>query len=388
MATLQEMSRGRYPVKTPVCRKALPAGVLAGVLLISGSLPDNSVPAQAPAAAQDLVWPPPPDPPRMRWLSEFRKFSDIETKKKKRSWFERMAGAPEAEERSPQLISPYGIAVDSRGRVFVADGTAGLMVFDRIVQKGEVWGPAQGIPMRQPLGVTVDEQDRVFFSDGPMHIVVCISKNGKVLAQFGGKELLRPVGLAVDPVRHRLYVADTKAHRIAVFSTETFTFEKYIGGPSNLREPGTFRSPSNVAVDRRGFLYVTDTFNHRVQIFNRQDRFVREFGTQGNGPGQFARPKGIAIDSEGHIYVADAEFNNFQIFDQQGRPLMFVGGPGTGAGQFLLITDLWIDSQDRVYTTERYRSRVQVFQYIPEKRPQGQEGGAPTRKGTKAGLKN
>ncbi len=352
-----------------------------GVALLSGSLlvwtilvNPGRVGAQSPNNAQALVWPSPPDPPRIRWLQQFRKFSDVEKTKTKRSWFERVAGAPEKDEQSPQLRSPYGIAVDSQGRVIVADGARGLMVFDWKGQKGELWGPAQGIPMRLPLGVTVDEHDRVFFSDGLLGIVVCLSQEGKVLAQFGAEELERPVGLAIDPVRRRLYVADTKAHRIAVFNTETFTLEKFIGGPSTLREPGKFRAPSNVAVDNRGFLYVTDTFNHRVQIFNRQDRFVREFGTQGAGPGQFARPKGIAVDSEGHIYVADAEFNNFQVFDQEGRVLLFVGGPGTGPGQFLLLTDLWVDSQDRVYTTERAQSRVQVFQYISEggrSRPEG-----------------
>ncbi len=226
-------------------------------------------------------------------------------------------------------------------------------------------GPRTGIPLRLPLGVAVDENDRVFISDAVLHTITCLTAEGEVVAQFGYDELVRPTGLALDPKRHRLYVADSKAHRIAVFDTQTFEFKQHIGRKSLEPDPGTFRSPVGVAVDHRGFLYVADTMNHRVQVFNRLGRFVRTFGEHGNAPGQFSRPKGIAVDSQGHIYVADAEFNNFQIFDQAGQVLLFVGTLGSKPGQFTLLTDLYIDDQDRIYTTERYRPRVQIFQYIP-----------------------
>jgi len=326
------------------------------------------VKASANTPAQPLAWPLPPEPPRIRWLDQFSKFDDVQQKKKKkRSWVEKLAGVSQEKEQDRSLTSPYGIAVDSQGRIYVADwSSGGILVFDRTAHSVEVLGPQKGVPMRLPLGVAVDDQDRLFFSDAIFRTITCLSPEGKLLAQFGRDELERPSGLALDQKRHRLYVADTKGHRVAVFNTQTFAFEKYLGKKSTDREPGTFRFPTGVAVDRRGFLYVTDTFNYRVQIFNPRGRFEREFGSHGDSPGQFSRPKGIAVDSEGHIYVADAQFNNFQIFDQEGKVLLFVGTLGEAPGQFTLLTGLCIDDQDRIYTTEQYRPRVQIFQYIAQ----------------------
>lgn len=343
--------------------------VLVAAVAVSGSLTgfaQKNGPAQ-PLPGPELVWPLPPDPPRIRWVSQFSSAEEVEQKKKKRSWFERVAGTKEEREKPRRLAVPYGIAVNSLGRIFVADGpSGGILVFDRASHKVDVWGPDRGLQMQLPLGVTVGEDDRVFVSDANLRTVTCLTKDGTVVRRFGQDKLERPVGLAVDKVRHRLYVADTKGHRIAVFSSESFEFVKYIGRKGDAREPGTFRSPLSVAVDRRGFLYVVDTFNHRVQIFSRQDRFHSEFGTHGRGVGQFSRPKGVAVDSEGHIYVTDAEFNNFQIFDQQGQPLLFVGSRGVQPGQFTLITGICIDEKDQIYTTEQAANpRVQIFQYVP-----------------------
>ncbi len=359
--------------------------VLVAVIALSGSLTGfaQKKGLAMPQPAQELVWPLPPDPPRIRWVSQFSSAEEVEQKKKKRSWFERVAGAKEESEKPRRLAVPYGIAADSQGRIFVADWpSGGILVFDRAARKVDVWGPDRGLQMSLPLGVTVGEDDRVFVSDANLRTVACLAKDGTLVRQFGQDKLERPVGLAVDKVRHRLYVADTKGHRIAVFSSESFEFVKYIGQKGDAREPGTFRSPLSVAVDRRGFLYVVDTFNHRVQIFNRQDRFHSQFGTHGRGAGQFSRPKGVAVDSEGHIYVTDAEFNNFQIFDQKGQPLLFVGTRGVQPGQFTLVTGIFIDEKDQIYTTEQAANpRVQIFQYVPQTQATGRKEVGPKKEG-------
>lgn len=360
--------------------------LLMAVLVSGGASPgagqSKKKGQEQPPPPQELVWPLPPDTPRIRWVSQFSSAEEIEQKKKKQSWFEKVAGAKQAKEKERRLASPYGIAADSRGRIFVADWpSGGVLVFDPSAHKVDVWGAERGLPMRMPLGVAVGEGDRVFVSDGALQTVLCLTGEGKVLRQFGADKLERPVGLAVDKTRHRLYVSDTKGGRIAVFHSESFEFIKYIGEKGEAAEPGKFRSPLGIAVDQRGFLYVVDTFNHRVQIFNRQDRFLRAFGTHGNGIGQFARPKGVAVDSDGNIYVTDAEFNNFQIFNQQGQALLFVGVRGVQPGQFTLVTGIFIDEKDRIYTTEQQvNPRVQIFQYLSESQKSAGKEAGPEKK--------
>ena len=75
-----------------------------------------------------------------------------------------------------------------------------------------------------------------------------------------------------------------------------------------------------MAVDSDGNVYVTDTFNNRVEIFDADGEFISMFGKNGDGPADFERPKGIAVDCDGHIWVVDAAQNRVKVFDQQGPP--------------------------------------------------------------------
>jgi DNA-binding beta-propeller fold protein YncE len=68
-----------------------------------------------------------------------------------------------------------------------------------------------------------------------------------------------------------------------------------------------------VAVDSE-HVYVSDQWNHRVQIFSREDgAFVRKWGGNGHGDGQFQHPYGVAVDSE-HVYVVDIDNHRVQVF--------------------------------------------------------------------------
>jgi DNA-binding beta-propeller fold protein YncE len=121
-----------------------------------------------------------------------------------------------------------------------------------------------------------------------------------------------------------------------------------------------------VAVDKDGNLYVSDTFNDRVEIFDADGNFIRTFGKAGDGPGYFARPKGIAVDSDGHIWVADGVQDRVQVFTPEGRLLIWIGGHGGLPGQFNALAGLTIDKNNRVFTSEQFAGRVQMFRYVTD----------------------
>jgi DNA-binding beta-propeller fold protein YncE len=324
-----------------------------------------------------LIWPLPPDPPRVRWLREYSDLAKVKRPApRKAGLLERLTGTKTAEEKL-ELRKPYGIAIDRRGRIYAADTElSSVFVIDTAARNVWTIKGSSRAPMALPVGLAIDADDRLFVSDAELHSIICFSPSGQAISQFGTAELQRPGGMAIDRPRHRLYVADAKAGRIAVFNTRTLAAAGYFGGPGERgkQEKGTFFGPSNVAVDRGGYVYVADTLNCRVQVFDPAGRFVRTFGTQGDRPGEFIRPKGIAVDSEGHVYVADAEFNNFQILSPEGHPLLAVGTLGTDPGQFALIAGLFIDDEDTLYTTEMFHGRIQVFQYISQPGSAGEKG--------------
>ena len=122
-----------------------------------------------------------------------------------------------------------------------------------------------------------------------------------------------------------------------------------------------------MALDSDGNVYVTDTLNNRVEIFDADGNFISLFGKNGDGPGTFAPAKGIALDADGHIWVADEMQDRLQVFNREGQLLTYIGlGHGELPGQFKALVGVAIDKQNRVFATEQYPGRVQMFRYVTD----------------------
>lgn len=185
---------------------------------------------------------------------------------------------------------------------------------------------------------------------------------GGELSEFSEKtELKQPTGIAFNRVRDEIWIVETAAHRISLFSSEG-EFIRSIGGRG--LDPGYFNFPTFIWIDDAGRLYVVDSMNFRVQIFDSNGEFISTFGQSGDATGDMARPKGVAVDSRGHIYIADALFHVVQIFDREGRFLLSFGGQGQGDGEFWMPLGIYIDGEDFIYVADSYNARVQVFQVL------------------------
>ena len=317
-----------------------------------------------PAKPVNLVWPLPPEQPRIRFVTMHR--GEIDFDKKKESRFKTLLLGPEAPTPMHVLVKPYGVAVGKSGRVYVTDTVQRkVFVIDPAAKSVTFVGNEGQGKVQKPIGVAVDDDDRVFVADATLNRIFGYGPDGELIIAMGSEgELENPSGLALDRQKHLLYVADSKRHKVLVYSSEDGKAIREIGERG--LEEGKFNFPTNLFVDRESRLYVADTMNFRVQIFDADGKFLRALGTLGDGPGNLARPKGVAVDSEGHIYIADSNFHNYQIFDSEGRLLLYVGIAGRGPGEFLLPAGMAVDDQDRIYVADQGNSRVQVFQY-PEK---------------------
>jgi len=320
----------------------------------------------AAAAESEIVWPLPPDPPRVRYLRTYYGSQDFENKKKKK--WRRLFLGPEAE-KVTALVKPYGVTTDAKGRIYVTDtGLGAVLIFDEEEKTVSVLGDSGHVRLSTPIGIAIDSQDRIFVADSALHQVVVFNQAGEPVMALGRDENLQvPSGLAVDAERNRLLVTDSHEHKVFVYGLDGVAMGGW-GGRGN--GDGEFNFPTNIAVDASGRVYVVDTGNFRVQVFDSEGKFLSKFGQAGDGFGDFHRPKGIAIDSEGHVYVVDAAFNNVQIFDTEGSLLLFVGSYGKGPGNFWVPAGIHIDGQDRIYVADQINGRVQVFQYLSESKKQ------------------
>lgn len=322
-----------------------------------------------------IVWPNPPAITRIKYLNYFccDKFVPAAANKKS-SWMDRMAGAETQQQKMADkplfaLWTPYGLVVDSKGNLYVADGKVGA-VFIFNTETKDLQMIKNGVQARfgDIIGLAIDDSDRLFVSDTKMHRIVVFDKNHKVEGTIA-QGLVDPGGMAIDNENRFLYVADAAQDLVLVYDVDKLTFIRKLGTPGknhSLTDPGQFAVPTNVAVDADGNLYVSDTYNNRIEIFDADGNFIRQFGKAGDRPGTFMRPKGIAIDVDGHVWVADAVQDRVQCFTPEGDLLIWMGGHGTLPGQFRTLAGLYIDKNNRIFTSEQFPGRVQMFRYFTD----------------------
>ena len=209
----------------------------------------------------------------------------------------------------------------------------------------------------------------------------------KLESTFGDTVLKRPSGIAVDNENRFVYVVDTGNETVFVFDADNFKLLRKLGGPAkklNDDDPETFAKPTNVALDKDGNVYVSDTLNNRIQIFDADGKFISMFGKAGDAPGTFQRPKGVAIDSDGHIWVVDASQCNVQIYDKEGHLLAYFGYGGGLPGQFGLPAGIAIDKNNRAIVSDQVRGRIQIFRYITDAENAAAKVGAAKEKAAEA----
>jgi DNA-binding beta-propeller fold protein YncE len=343
-------------------KKATLAAISILLLFAAGPVQAKTKKLAAPGMPVQLVWPLPPEKPRIKFVASIYGAANVEGTRKA-NFLDRLAGIQRANFK-PYFAKPFGIATDSRNHIYVSDSVQGVIfVLDRENRKVTYVGPGSRVNLAVPLGIAVDSKDRLWVADAAgQHVYVFDSEGNALMSLGGAPEMTNPTDVALDEARHRAYVTDSVGQRILVYDSETGQPIAKFGkrGSGN----GQFNFPSFVAVDGRGNIYVSDTLNFRVQVFDPQYRFVQTFGKQGNQFGQFSRPKGIAFDSYQNLYVVDSDFCNFQIFDPKEQLLMFLGGWGPMPGHFALPAGIAIDKQNFIYVTDQSNHRIQIFQLL------------------------
>lgn len=304
-----------------------------------------------------LVWPEPPDAPRITFVQTISRPDDLGITK---TFLERLAdwifGASEH-----RLVRPMAV-VTVGGTMYVADpGVRGVHRFEPAAKRHDIVRGEDGSPLPSPVGLARGRDGEVYVADSALARVLVIRPGAKAAVPVALPPLQQPTGIAFDPARGRLYVVDTKAHRLQVFETDG-TLRATIGRRGT--GPGEFNYPTHLWRDAAGRLYVTDSLNYRVQVLDPEGRFLRRFGQPGDSAGDFMRQKGLATDSFGHVYIVDALLHALQVFDPEGRLLLTLGDLGRARGEFWLPAGLFIGEDDTIYIADSYNQRVQVLRYI------------------------
>jgi len=305
-----------------------------------------------------LFWPPPPEQPRLEFIGAYSAVEDF-PKTSGQRFAEKLTG----QQIVPAFKTPFGIASNGKGTVYVSDiHDRNLRVIDMNAHTIEYF--TKEFLFATPLGLAVDSWGNLYVADGAKGKVLVFGPGKQPLFTFGTPEVIsKPAYLAINEKLGRIYVSDGDGHKVVVFDLQgqhLFSFGK------KGSEDGELFSPQGLAIDRDGKVYVADMFNARIQIFDTEGKYLSKFGQRGDKLWQFDRPKSLAFDSEGHLYVLDSRKAAILIYATDGRLLLATGGGGATSHKmgFGMPASIFIDANDRIYVADSLAKRFSVWQFL------------------------
>jgi uncharacterized protein (TIGR03663 family) len=240
------------------------------------------------------------------------------------------------------------------------DGDGNQVIFWFLVSKGDVQylSPA--------LQAQAQQQEQTVAAQNPF---LKLTKSISPTATFAGSAAsFTSVGPVALDAKGDMYVGDTSARQIVELSPAGTVIRKW-------GRPGTANGEFNgqyapgiggIAVAPNGNVYVTDTWNGRVQEFSSAGTFIRAWGRQnldmtGLKPDDFYGPRGIAVANDGTVYVADTGHKRIQVFDSKGDFLRSIGQAGSAPGQLNEPSSVAVDPAGHLFVADFWNARVQEF---------------------------
>lgn len=296
------------------------------VLFLSGCAGPKPIQDTGP-----IFFPPPPNSPRVQYLTSISTSKDLEAGK--RSRLSIIVIGEEQREQIKPIIKPYGVKVFGN-TIYVCDTIASkVAVIDLKKNSFEfLKGNYSFGKLKKPINLALDSEKNLYVADTVRREIVVYGPSGGFLRSFGKEYDMKPVDVAVDG--DLLYVLDMKNHEVKMLDRKT---GKLIDSFGRGTGPDTSLSlPIGLALGPKGSIYVTNISTGKVINLDRDGHVLGSFGKLGDGFGEFGRPKGIAVDSKNRIFVVDASHQNVQIFNSKGQLLMFFGDPGLPSGSMNL----------------------------------------------------
>jgi len=359
---------------SPNIRKALVVALVIAVALVglAGDADARNKKAKGKAKKGNdepellqLMWPEPPEAPRIRALQSYSTEKHLGRKPTRRELFmEWFAGA--APPRA-HVYQPMDIAVSDDGKRFYVADFGQLIVFVFDFETKSVTRIGENRPFNRPFGLALDDQENLYVSEQASRRVTVLDREHKPLRRIEHPSLIRPADIAIDRERGLLYVADPASKAAEEHSVKVFDLEgkllRTVGNGKGSCE-GCLLFPTYVEVDKQGNVYVTSTLLSRVDMFDSEGKYVRYFGERGTSYGMFDKPKGVAVDGFGNVYVVDSGWSNVQIFNQDGEVLLFFGARGVHPGLLKNPTGIAIDASNRIYVADYLNYRISSYELV------------------------
>ena len=275
-----------------------------------------------------------------------------------------------------QFLRPHDVNFDSKGNVYVSDRDRNDI--QKFTPNGTFlmkWG-SEGNNAGQfnvPYSIEVDPFDNIYVVDRGNDRIQKFDENGKFVKQWDrpeninqtNQEFASPEDMVINQNTGVIYITDTGNERVVKLD-RNFSYISHWGSVDGKTssERGKFNHPHGIDVDSKGDVYVNELENPRIQKFDENGKFVKQWGSEGKGKGEFTPLlEHLEVDSnQDRVFMVDGALNpRIQVFDTNGNFTTTFGTSGNGDGQFSKPEHVNIDSSGNVYVVDRGNQRMQVF---------------------------
>jgi DNA-binding beta-propeller fold protein YncE len=272
-----------------------------------------------------------------------------------------VAGPADPTPHVESLQSPAAVVTDSVGRIFVADpGARSVHIFDPPHSKYNRLDAGED-RLGSPIALTVDSDDNLYVIDENSRTILVYNsalKFRRRLGELHGGESYfeQPTGIGVGRNKGWLYVCDSRRNMVVVMDIRGHLVSR-VGKRGGGDDPGDFRAPTQAVVAGEE-LFVLDSGNHRVQIFDLAGHY------RGAIKAVITDPRaGMAVDNELNIYVSDPALKVIQAFARDGHLLYTYDPTATAEGEFSRPTGMWVSPENCLYVVDSgNRRRLDLFQ--------------------------
>ena len=264
-----------------------------------------------------------------------------------------------------QFNKPRSLAVDRQDNIYVVDMTGRIQKFSPSGQYLLSWQMPQ-TEKGKPKGMGLDKDGNIIVVEPHYMRINHFDPQGKLLRQWGKVgtnvgEIAFPRAVATNS-KGELYISEySTAERVQLFSADGSNCLRVVTGTENPAAPNGFDRAEGVGVDAQDRLYVADSCNHLVKVFDSTGKFLAAFGGAGSAPGKLSYPYDVRVDSAGRIYVCEFGNSRIQIFDAAFKLIEVLGGVGGRPGEFSNPWSIALDSHGNLYVADANNHRVQKF---------------------------
>ncbi|CAF1057136.1 unnamed protein product [Adineta steineri] len=278
-----------------------------------------------------------------------------------------VAGGNEQGNELNQLASPIGIFIDDEKTIYIADYVNHRIVEWKFNSESGHVIVGENDQLRSPVDVVFDKQNN--------SLIICDRENQRVIRWFHQNQIKQQQILISDIDCYCLaidrngfiYVSDVSNNEVRLWKEGDDSGRTVAGGNGNGYDLNQLNTPTFIFVDEDFSLYISDSQNHRVMKWKKDAKeglVVAGGNGNGNSLKQLSGPGGVIIDHLGQIYVADSENDRVMRWcegNEEGEIVVGGNGKGGESDQLDRPAGLIFDAEENLYVADHMNSRVQKF---------------------------